>query len=226
MVYQRDFGDVIVRKQKDILQKSYKEFEYSYYIIITIVYAVTAIMIMPFIRVYTAGINDANYNQPLLGILFTINGLLYSIKNPQGMLVISAGLYKETKVQTSIQALFIVIGGILLAPSFGLVGILIASCISNLYRAIDLLFFIPKNVTKLPVKNSLYRMLVVIILFVVIYIPFLKFDHFNSNGYMEWIIQACIITLYATVITVVINYLLDKKQFKLVLERIKRMVKK
>ena len=30
MVYQRDFGDVIVRKQKDILQKSYKEFEYSY----------------------------------------------------------------------------------------------------------------------------------------------------------------------------------------------------
>ena len=219
------FGDVIARKEKDTLQKTYKEFEYSYYIIITIVYTVTAIMIMPFVNLYTSGIHDANYNRPLLGILFTLNGLLYSLKTPQGMLVISAGLYKETRLQTSIQALIIVVGGIILAPSLGLVGILIASCLSNLYRDIDLLFFIPKNVTKLPVKQTLYRMLLVIVLSLISYIPFITIFNINSNGYMQWILQAVVITLCISAVTILVNYIIDKKQFKIVLERIKSLVK-
>lgn len=219
------FGDVIIRKEKDTLQRTYREFEYSYYIIITIVYAVTAIMIIPFVNLYTSGIHDANYNQPLLGILFTLNGLLYNLKTPQGMLVISAGLYKETRLQTSIQALIIIVGGIILAPSLGLVGILIASCLSNLYRDIDLLFFIPKNVTKLPVKESIYRMLRVVILISIIYIPFITLFKINSNGYIQWIVQAMVVTLFALLITMIVNYLFDKKQLKKVLERIKNMVK-
>lgn len=219
------FGDVIVRKEKDTLQKTYREFEYSYYMIITVVYAVTAIMIIPFVNIYTSGIHDANYNQPILGILFTLNGLLYNLKTPQGMLVISAGLYKETRVQTSIQALIIVVGGIILAPSLGLVGILIASCLSNLYRDIDLLFFIPKNVTKLPAKDSLYRILRVVLISVILYIPFIKIFNINSNGYLQWIEQAVVVTLGISAITLLVNFLIEKKQFKNVLERIKSLVK-
>lgn len=226
MVYLLAFGDVIARKQKDTLQKTSKEFEYSYYIIITIVYTVTAIMIMPFVKLYTTGINDANYNQPLLGILFTLNGLLYNLKTPQGMLVISAGLYKETRIQNLIQALIIVIGGIILAPFFGLTGILIASCLSNLYRDIDLAIFIPRKVTKLPVKDTIKRMLLVVVLSIVMYIPFVIFINISSNGYIQWIVQAIIVTLYATIITVLINYLIDKEELKIVLERIKRLVKR
>ena len=220
------FGDVIARKQKDTLQKTTKEFEYSYYIIITIVYAVTAIMIMPFVKLYTTGINDANYNQPLLGLLFTLNGLLYNLKTPQGMLVISAGLYKETRLQNSIQAAIIVVGGIILAPFLGLVGILIASCLSNLYRDIDLAIFIPRKVTKLPVKDTAKRMLLVIVLSIVIYMPFVIFLTINTNGYIQWILQAIVVTLYATIITVLVNYLIDKDEFKLVIERIKNLVKR
>ena len=38
----------------------------------------------------------------------------YNIKTPQGMLVISAGLYKETRIQTITQALIIVVLGVIL----------------------------------------------------------------------------------------------------------------
>ena len=48
----------------------------------------------------------------------------------------------------------------------------------------------------------------------------------ESDGYLMWMIQALIITTYATIIIVVINYLIDKEQFKIVLERIKRLVKR
>ena len=148
------FGDLIARKEQKKLQKAYSEFEYAYYHLIFIIYTVAAVMLQFFVNIYTSKVTDVNYNQPLLAILFVVNGLLYNIKTPQGMLVISAGLYKETRWQSLTQALIAVILGILLAIPFGLYGIMIALSLSNLYRVIDLLFFIPKNITHMKVSES------------------------------------------------------------------------
>lgn len=123
------FGDVLARNEIKTLQKAYKDFEFSYMSLITVIYAVAFIMIMPFIRLYTTGITDADYNVPLFGFLFVLNGLLYNMKTPQGMLVISAGLYKETRLQTSIQAAILVIGGVIGGYFWGLAGIMAASCL-------------------------------------------------------------------------------------------------
>ena len=60
------------------------------------------------------------------------------------MIVISAGLYKETRWRSTTQALLIVIPGIVLTHFFGVAGMMAALCLSNIYRTIDLLFFIPK----------------------------------------------------------------------------------
>ena len=150
-------------------------------------------MLMPFIDVYTAGIIDADYHRPLVAALFTINGLLFNIKTPQGMLIISAGMYKETRYRSLTQALIIIVGGMVLAPFFGLIGILIASCLSNLYRVIDLLFFVPKYITELPVKFSLIGMLRVGILFTLMTLPFVFFP-IEVNGIFDWIWKAVLFT--------------------------------
>jgi len=98
------FGDVIAKGETTVLQKAYREVvEFAYYGLITLVYSIAFVTIMPFIKIYTKGVTDINYDVPLIGFLFVLNGLLYNIKTPQGMLVISAGLFKETKVQTTIQ---------------------------------------------------------------------------------------------------------------------------
>ena len=60
------------------------------------------------------------------------------------MLVIAAGLYKETRVQSTVQAAILLIGGICFGIKWGLAGIMLASCLSNLYRCIDLYFLYPK----------------------------------------------------------------------------------
>ena len=105
------FGDVIARKEQSILKAAYQEFELVFYALIAWAYSCTMVLIMPFIRLYTAGITDVNYDLPLIGFLITLNGLLFSLKTPQGMLVISAGLYRETRVQVTIQGLIAVAAG-------------------------------------------------------------------------------------------------------------------
>ena len=204
------FGDVIARKEIKTLQKSYSEFSFGYYSLITVVYAVTSLMIVPFVVIYTAGVHDANYNVPIVGILFAANGLLYNMKTPQGMLVISAGLFKETRVQCTIQALIIIIGGLILGYFWGLVGILIASCLSNLYRVIDLMIFIPKNVTHLPIRNTIFSYFRMFINLGIIFVPFF-FISINPQNIFSWVVWSIVIFIYSTVVVLISGFLFERK---------------
>lgn len=219
------FGDVIARGETKTLQKAYSEFEFSYYVLITIVYSIAFVTIMPFIRIYTNGITDINYDVPIVGFLFVLNGLLYNVKTPQGMLVISAGMFKETRIQTTIQGAIAVIVGAILVPYYGVVGVLMGSILSNIYRDIDLLYFIPKNLTKLPVKNTAVRLLRIAISVVLIGKPFL-FINIRPNGYIEWIINATAVGIYAVTIVFLISLIFEREAMKGISSRVLRMVKR
>jgi len=217
------FGDVIARGELQTLQKTYQEFEHSYYNIITIVYSITFLTIMPFINIYTKGITDANYNIPLVGFLFVLNGLLFNIKTPQGMLVISAGMYKETKWQTTIQGAIAVIGGILFAPFFGIAGILMGSVLSNLYRDIDLMFFIPHHVTHLSVKKSALRILRIFACIFFVWVPFF-FIHITPQSYLNWALFAGGIGIYTIVVVLTLGLIFDRVEMKNVIRRFSSIV--
>jgi len=88
------FGELIAKQEHVVFRKAYDQYEFMSYAIVSFLFSCTLVLIMPFINLYTAGINDVNYNQPLIGYLFVLNAVLYCIKNPQGTLVGSAGLFK------------------------------------------------------------------------------------------------------------------------------------
>jgi len=217
------FGDVIAKSEHKTLQSSYSIFEFAYYALVTAVYSITFITIMPFIRIYTSGITDADYDVSMIGFLFVLNGLLYNLKTPQGMLVISAGMYRETKVQSTIQALIIVIVGIVLASNFGIEGTLVASILSNLYRDIDLLYFVPKNLTKLPIKTTFFRIIRVFLSVGIICLPF-KWINPSPGNYFEWSGIAIGVAIYSVIIVVAMNFIFDREEFSNTTEKIKFML--
>lgn len=219
------FGDIIARKQTEILQKAYQEFEFAYYSLITLVYSVSFVLIMPFIRLYTAGITDVNYDVPYLGFLFILNALLYNLKTPQGMLVISAGHYKETKLQTTIQGVIAVVGGVILAPKYGVVGILLGTIFSNLYRVFDLFFYVSRNITKLPVFITFKKVLCMLAEIFIVYLPSLYFKMI-CNTYLQWLKYAIIITIYASLVILIVGGTCNPKEITGIWKRATEMRKK
>lgn len=213
------FGDVIARGETQTLQKTYQEFEFTYCAVITVVYACALILIMPFIRLYTSGITDADYNVPVIGILMVVNGFLYNLKTPQGMLVISAGLYRETRWRTTIQGAIALFGGLILVPFFGLAGIVVGSILSNLYRDIDLLFFIPKHVTKLSPKTTGKRWAISLLEFGLILAPTAAFT-VQVRNFGQWVLWAAVLCLYAVAVVAVVSMILDRQKFKASAKRI------
>lgn len=217
------FGDIIAKNDLPKLQKAYRDFELSYLMIITVIFSVSFIVIVPIVLIYTSGINDADYNVPLTGFLFVLNALLNNIKVPHGMMVISAGLYKETMLQSSLQGLILIIGGSVLGIFFGLNGILAGSCLSHLFRVIELMFFIPKHVTKLPVKDSLIRDARLILSVFVIYLPFI-FLQIHIQSLKELIVLFSVSLVYAIFITLISALLFERQSINNILNRFKSVI--
>lgn len=219
------FGEVVSKNDKKTLQKAYLEFEFIYYFIITTVYSVSIFLIGPFIKIYTAGIKDVDYTSEILCFLFVFNAFCYNLKNPQGMMVISAGLYKETRIQSTIQAGILTFGCIILAPKYGLVGILIASILSDIYRIIDLMFFIPKNVTHLSYKVTLKRIITFSSVFLLLSYIANKINFSIISSIHQWILAAIYSTVIIFVLVFIVAILLDKNEINNLKYRIHLSVK-
>lgn len=219
------FGDVIVRNEKAVLQKSYQEFELGYLSLMTVVYAVAMVTIMPFIKIYTEGITDAEYYAPVVGALIVVNGFFFNLKSPQSMILIAAGLYKESRVQTTIQGALMVVLGCILGYFYKIEGVLLACIISNLYRDVDLLFFIPKRVTQLPITNTLKRWGWAAVNFIAI-IGLCAVIPATVAGYLEWALYACLVTAVATAIVAANAAIFDRQCFLGLARRVKAMIKK
>ena len=183
------FGDMLAKNELPALQRAYGQYEYLYYALLGWGYACAAILVMPFMGIYTRGITDAVYMRPLLAVLFVLAGLTTNIKTPQGMLLLSAGLFRETRVQSMIQAGINLTVSIALAPSLGIAGVLIGTIAANVYRCIDQIFFIPKMVTKLSPVATLRRVGRMTALSCVAVLPALLLD-IRPASWGGWILWA------------------------------------
>jgi len=221
------FGDILARGEQENLKRVYTDFEYIYYAVITVIYSTAFLMIIPFVRLYTRGINDVNYENFILGSLFVLNGYLYNLKTPQGMLVKSAGLYRETKIQTTVQALILAVFGIIGGAGYGLTGIMAAACVSNLYRDIDLCFFISKYVTHLSAVSTIKRIILSLVemsLSVGIACLFLKQKGIDTGNWGDWIFGAAGVVLVSTFIAGILSWCLDRRAFVSSMKRVYSML--
>ncbi len=220
------FGDILAKNEQTVLQRAYNQYEYLYYALLTWGYACAAILIMPFISVYMKGITDADYTRPMIALLFVVVGVLNNAKTPQGMLVISAGLYRETRTQTIIQASLNLGLSIGLAFPLGIEGVLLGAVVSNLYRVIDLAFFIPKTVTGLKPSITIRRLIRTAVLLLIAILPPLLLVDLQPANLAMWAVYAVPAAIWAFVVIAGGNLLMERQTAALVLERFSGMIKR
>ncbi len=217
------FGNLIVSKEKNLLRKTFGEFESGYQIMITIVYSTAIFLIVPFVKLYTADVEDINYILPVFACLCVWNGVLYNVKTPLSMLVVSAGMYRETRMQNTITSAIIIILGIPFTMLWGLNGIMIASIVSNIYRTIDFIFFVHKNITEDKPKKSILRILLVLVCMGIATV-LSQIINFEIASVLAWVKYAIFIFIASTFSVLIIMGLPDRKNLGNLIVRIKNLI--
>jgi hypothetical protein len=141
------------------------------------------------------------------------------------MLVIASGVYKETNHQVTIQTIIMIVLALPLTHYFGIVGVLASSIISNLYRSICLLIFVPKKITKLPVKKTFIKQLKLLFCLIIIILPFL-FIKINITNFSIWILSSMIQFIYACLVILVIDSIFYRQQLLNAYRRVKSLFRR
>lgn len=220
---QASFGDVIARGETETLKRSFREFQTVVYALAGAFCGVAIALITPFVHLYTEDIADVNYTYPLIGLLAILNVLLYHLKTPQGLLVISAGLYRDTRIQTTIQTLILLIGSVVLGMYWGIPGILLGCCLSNLYRDVDLMLYIPRKVTNTRPIETLKLMLAACVVSILVAVPYLLLNP-PCDSWGQWMLSGVVLLVWASAVTIAIYRLVAREQLLGLATRIDRML--
>lgn len=218
-------GEIISKSEMKTLQRVYREYECGYYMIVTWIYTCTYILILPFIEVYTKGINDTNYIRKDIAIAFVIIGILNTLRMPQSTVIGAAGHFKETRYRALAEIIINIVASLILVNKFGMLGVLMGGICSYAYRTIDSIVYAPKYITHLTIRETVLRIIRMVIIGIIIVMPFNIWIHIQGNSFIEWIIWGCIVATWSGVLVFIGNYLCEKQTIHSLVKRVIRLVK-
>lgn len=218
------FGNIYASESEERTRKLVEEFMTAFFLILTILFTTAVVTIVPFVDVYTKGINDANYHVPLFGFLIVLAGLIEDMRIPQGMLVQSYGKFREIKRYSFIQAIIAVSSTIVFVKLWSLDGAMVALCITHLYMLIAFLKLGRDHLSKLSLSHNLYQLIVVSVIFMVFYLSSILFPYTPSN-YATWIIYAFVVFCAVALTSVSVFLLIDRNNMLSLRQRIISRIK-
>ena len=197
-------GELWAKKELDELRKVFAWTEWCIHTGTTFIFSCAAVLIVPFIQVYTAGIHDAEYRQPLFALLLVGANAMHCLRLPYNIMVLAAGHYKQTQQNYIIAAILNIIISVLAVKSWGLIGVAIGTLIAMSYQTVWLSWYDSNHFIHYPMKLVVKQFLVdgVTAVSTITACQFLKI---NELSYSSWVLMAVKATLITGAFVIVIN---------------------
>lgn len=204
-------GELWARQELEELRKTFGWTEWCIHTGTTFVFSCTAALIVPFVRVYTAGINDANYIQPAFAILLTLANAMHCLRLPYNIMVLAAGHYKQTQKNYIVAATINIVLSVLTVKAWGLIGVAIGTFAAMAYQTVWLAIYDSKHFVSWPMKSVIKQFAVdgITAVFIVVISGMLTM---HSVTYLSWIMLAIVTALLAVIITAFLNFIVYKEK--------------
>lgn len=217
------YGDMIAKREIGSLNKTFGLYETLISIASTILFGTVYVTIIPFVRLYTSGINDANYIQPLFALLLTTATMLYCLRIPYQAVITAAGHFKQTKWGAYGEASLNILVSIILVWKYGLVGVAIGTIVAIGFRLIYSVIYLSKNIMDRPIWIFVKHMMLNISTIILIRLICGEIiGRFAINSYIIWACCAAITVVVASIVSLTINAMFYNEATKRVLQYLKK----
>lgn len=214
-----------IAQGKDI-RKTYALYDFFVSIVIVIAFSITAIMIIPFVILYTNVVDDINYVVPAYAILFSVWASLYSYRIPVTAVINAAGIYRLNRVHNSVNLIIQVVGGIAAAFIWGVTGLLIVMIAAALHRNLTLSYVNSRELLHNGILKSIMRQILMVLIIVGNFILAYKPIQNAVSGVGSWILYAFVVSVLEVVVCGSIFAAVDLKVTKSVISMLKNKVKR
>lgn len=222
------FGDMWAKKEYGTLNQHFRTYEYMIFSFATVIFSCVGVLILPFVAVYTKGVNDVNYIIPSFAVLMTLAEAMYCIRQPYLTLVYSTGSFEETKWGAAIEAVINIIVSVTMVNIVGISGVVIGTLVANTFRTIQFASYVSKRILKRNILHVLYRFLwVVLTSGCIVFLSLLVTNHICFEvSWIGWILEAIIVFVIALILTLIMSFAFYRKDFMALFKIGLRMLKR
>jgi O-antigen/teichoic acid export membrane protein len=217
-------GELWAKEQMDKLNVTFSWIEWAVHSGVLLIFGCTGLLVLPFVQVYTKGITDAQYIQPVFAYILVLAHASHCLRLPYNMMIFACGHYKQTQWNYIISALLNIGISILGVKLWGLIGVALGTLISMLFQTIWMAWYNSKFLLHRSLMHSIKRFSVDIIsVFLISILPFRP--AMISITYIGWGVLSIEIFSIVFVILVIINFLFYKREMVKLIKMVYKKVK-
>ena len=214
-------GNLWAKQDLAELRKVFGWTEWSIHTGTTLIFTLTAILIVPFVQVYTYGVNDANYMQPLFGVLLVAANSGHCLRLPYNIMILAAGHYKQTQHNYIIAAVMNIVISIIGVKQFGLIGVALGTLAAMVYQTVWMAWYNSKNFIQWPMKNFFKQIGVDAVSALGIFVVGSCFS-LSTIGYVSWVILAIKVTACGIIVGAIVNYVFYREYMLKIVQKVVR----
>ena len=220
------FGDMIAKDETRQLNSVFDLYEVLVSIVSITVFSSLTIVIVPFVRLYTSLLKDANYIEPAFAFVLTFSSALFCWRNPYISVVAAAGHFKQTRLGAFGEAFVNMAVSVALINPMGLCGVAIGTVLGTLTRFIYYVVYLTKNIICRSLKLFFKRFILNVITYVFITLTGMIYVmKLSVPNYFTWFILGLAVIVIAALISIIINFIFYRQDTKKALKILLRLKK-
>lgn len=175
-----------------------------YTMISFVVYTVAFLLLIPFVTVYTKGVTDARYIDPVLPILFVLIELLSACRIVDGEVIRFSYHAKDTIKRSLIEATINLTVSLVCVQFIGIYGVLTGTIVALLYRANDVILYTNRKILKRSARKEYLRCAIHFAVFG-LFVWGIKWLRPATTSFLELLVRAVIVFILVMVVYLAIN---------------------
>ncbi|WP_172194837.1 lipopolysaccharide biosynthesis protein [Saccharibacillus qingshengii] len=128
-------------QHREKFNRLYNAYETYFIGLVFAVVTLAYLLVLPFMKLYTAGVTDANYIDIYLPLLFAVSKLLMNARAPADNVIDIAGHFRSTQTRSILESAINLAVSLSLVFWLGLYGVLLGTIAALLYRSIDMILY-------------------------------------------------------------------------------------
>lgn len=220
------FGNMWAKEEHDTLRQNFHLYEFCIFSFVAVVFTCVGLLIIPFINLYTAGVEDQNYIFYDIAVFSTLAEAIYCLREPYLTLTYATGKYEETKKASAYEAIINLIISMSLIRFMGITGLLLGTISANAFRTLHFIWFDYKYILKQP-NERLIRLLFLLVLnlSVSIGLGLIVIRKKPVTNWLGWVCTAIVILMIATLTVVITSLIWNREEFLSVLKKLLHVFK-
>ena len=176
--------------------------------------SVAYILIIPFIRLYTKGIADADYINPSLPLMFCLVQMISWSRYIPGNLTAVAGFVKQVSRISLVEAIINITFSVILVRKYGITGVLFATVIALPLKVVYCIYLSDKVILKRSVMKTILILGANYTVFVIAII-FEKMVSINIESWFGFLGMGLLLTSIFLILGAVLNMLVNRECLKI-----------